>query len=174
SSVQSSATVAFQNANGCSYTGAGASATTAISQVPPSRNPLTHGYWRNHEGEWTPEILARIQATDQRFDGADGSTPDGVLSPAEVNAVQAPPGGMPRVTAQQLVATYFNLATRRVNAGTTVKSKTATSLGVTTVRGAALFARATLAMPVNQSTAGRYSDATTVLDEINNNRSPVY
>jgi uncharacterized repeat protein (TIGR01451 family) len=174
SSVQGSATVAFQNANGCSYTGAGASATTAISQVPPSRNPLTHGYWRNHEGEWTPEILARIQATDQRFDGADGSTPDDVLSPAEVSAVQAPPGGMPRVTAQQLVATYFNLATRRVNAGTTVKSKTATSVGVTTVRGAALFARATLAMPVNQSTAGRYSDATTVLDEINNNRSPVY
>jgi hypothetical protein len=119
-------------------------------------------------------MLARIQATDQRFDGADGSTPDGVLSAAEVDSVTVPPGGMPRVTVQQLVATYFNLATHRVNASTAIASKTATRLGLGDVRAAALYARATLAAPPTQATQNRYGDTTTVLDEINNNRSEQY
>jgi uncharacterized repeat protein (TIGR01451 family) len=173
-SVQNSAAIAFQNANGCSYSGDGASAATAVTEVAPSQDPLTHGYWRNHSGDWTPEARARIQATDQRFDGADGSAPDGALSAAEVDAALAPPGGMPRVTVQQLLSTYFNLATRRVSASTAIESRTADRLGLGNIREAVLYGQATLAMPVDPSTQERYSDATTVLDEINMNRSERY
>jgi uncharacterized repeat protein (TIGR01451 family) len=173
-SLHDGANVSFANANGCSYQGDAVSAATTVTEAPASRDPLSQGYWRNHPGEWTPEMLARIQATDQRFDGADGSTPDGVLSAAEVDSVTVPPGGMPRVTVQQLVATYFNLATHRVNASTAIASKTATRLGLGDVRAAALYARATLAAPPTQATQNRYGDTTTVLDEINNNRSEQY
>ena len=58
-------------------------------------------------------MLARIQATDQRFDGADGSVPDGLLRPAEVSAVFLPSRGQTETLRMQLLATYFNLATRR-------------------------------------------------------------
>ena len=173
-SVHDGATVSFANANGCSYQGEGASATTGLTEAAATQDPLSQGYWGNHPGDWTPEVLARVQATDQRFDGADGSTPDGVLSPAEVQAVMAPPGGMPRVTVQQLTGTYLNLATRRINASTAIASRTATGLGLVNVRGAALYARATLATPVSNTTQDRYSDTTRVLDEINTNRSEQY
>ncbi|MDQ4096985.1 MAG: hypothetical protein M3144_03830, partial [Actinomycetota bacterium] len=76
-SLQNSAAIAFQNANACSYRGDGALATTAVTEVAPSQDPRTHGYWQNHPGDWTAETLARIQATDQRFEGADGSASDG-------------------------------------------------------------------------------------------------
>jgi uncharacterized repeat protein (TIGR01451 family) len=174
SSVQNGAGISFANANGCSYTGPAASATSAVTQVAPSRDPLTHGYWRTHPEEWTAEILARIQATDQRFDGADGTTPDGVLASSEVAAVLAPSGGMPRITVQQLLAVYFNLATRRINASTGISSRTTVRLGLANVRAAALYAKATLALPLGFATQARYSDTTQVLDEINRNRSEVY
>ena len=101
------------------------------------------------------------------------SVPDGRLSASEVAAVFALGGTTPNVLRQQLLATYFNLATRAVNAGTKIVSKTATRLGLASVRAAALYGIATrgLAQPGN---ANRYSDATTVLDEINMNKSPVY
>ena len=111
--LSNSVSLTFENKNGCTFDAATASASTRITVVPPTRNPLSHGYWRNHPAEWTAEILARIQATDQRWDGADGSTPNGVLSAAEVNAVQAPSGNGDRILNQQTVATLFNLATRR-------------------------------------------------------------
>jgi hypothetical protein len=74
----------------------------------------------------------------------------------------------------QLLATDFNLATRQINAGTSIKSKTATRLGLTTVRSADVYAMETLKLPVTNKNMGRYSDATTVLDEINNGKSEVY
>jgi hypothetical protein len=43
-----------------------AARSVAITAVRPSRNPLTHGYWKTHPETWTVELLARIQATDQR------------------------------------------------------------------------------------------------------------
>ncbi len=172
--LQNGAGITYTNANGCSYSVPAVSATSSVTVVPATRDPLTIGYWRNHPKQWSAEILARLQATDQRFDGADGSSPNGELSSAEVAAVLAPASGMPRVTAQQLLATYLNLATRRINAGTVISSKTAKRLGLSNVREAALYARATLALPLNKSTQTRYSDATQLLDEVNLNRSEVY
>ena len=141
--------------------------------MPPTRDPLSHGYWKTHPAEWTSEILARIQATDQRFDGADGSAPNGRLSAAEVAAVFAAGGMSPSVLTQQLLGTYFNLATRRINAGTAIDSKTARRLVLGNVRGAVLYAIGTLALPLTGNT-GRYSDAILVLVEINLNKSEVY
>jgi uncharacterized repeat protein (TIGR01451 family) len=163
------ASATFQNANGCTYAPATASAATLITEVPPSRNPLTLGYWRNHPSDWTTEIRARIQATDTGFD----SNSDGMLSPSEVQAAFAPPGGTVQTLEWQLLAVYFNLGTRRINADTRITSPTDVRLGLTNVRGAALFALATLDLSP-KTNSNRYVQATTVLDEINRNVSEVY
>jgi hypothetical protein len=168
------ASLTFTDANGCTYPPVNASATTTITVVTPSRNPGTIGFWGEHPEFWSSELLARIQATDQRYDGIDGSTPDGALSTAEVTFMFLPGGNQPKILQMQLLATYFNLADRRVNAGTLIRSKTAERLGLTNVRDAALFAIATLPLPVTNATKNQYSNATTVLDEINRNKSPVY
>ncbi|WP_182876927.1 DUF11 domain-containing protein [Microbispora sp. H10670] len=173
STVTNTARVTFTNANGCTYAPVTASATTRITQVPATRDPLSQGYWKNHSQQWTDEILARIQATDQRFERADGSTADGALSPAEVTAVLTAGGPQVNILRTQLLAGYFNLATRRVDADTTVSSAAALRNGVHTVRDAALFAAGTLALPV-AGNGDRYGDAIRILDEINNNRSEVY
>jgi hypothetical protein len=147
-----------------------ASASTSITVVPPTRDPLTLGFWRTHPEQWTAEILARIQATDQRYD----TNGDGALAVAEATTMFASGGNQPKVLQMQLLATYFNLATRRINAGTTISSTTAASLGLINIRDAALFAIDTLLQPVNQKTKTKYDNATSVLDEINNNKSEVY
>jgi hypothetical protein len=72
----------------------------------------------------------------------------------------------------QLLATYFNLGARALNAGTAIDSNKARALGLRNVRDAAIYGIDTLKLPVNSSTRPRYSDATDVLDEIVNNRSP--
>jgi hypothetical protein len=147
-----------------------ASASTSITVAPPTRDPHTLGFWRNHPEQWTAEILARIQVTDQRYD----TNGDGALSSAEVQAMLAPGGNQPKVLKMQLLATYFSLATRRINAGTLISSKTASSRGLTSVRDAAIFAMDTLLLPVGKPNAARYDAATQVMDEINNNKSEVY
>lgn len=164
----------YQSTAGCVFPTLHASAGTTITVVPPSRNPLSPGFWRNHPELWTSEIRARIQATDQRYDGRDGTTPDGALSSTEVSAMYAPGGNFGKILEQQLLSVYFNLATRRINAGTVISSKTATKLGLSNVRGASIYAMATLLLPVNALTQGRYSDINTALDEINNNKNEVY
>ena len=169
-----SASAEFQSAGGCSYPPVSASATTTVTVTPPSGDPVGIGFWANHPETWTPEMLARIQATDPRFDGADGSVPDGLLRPAEVAAAFVPSRGQAETLGMQLLATYFNLATRRINAGTAIESRTAGQLGLTTVRAAVLYASATAGLPLGPSTSTRISDATRVLDEINNNRSERY
>jgi uncharacterized repeat protein (TIGR01451 family) len=164
----------FRSRGGCKYPTLNDSASTVITVVPPTRDPQGLGFWRTHPELQTAEILARIQATDQRFDGADGTTIDGALSAAEVTAVLVPGGNMDKVLEEELIGTYFNLATRRINAGTRIDSRLAGRLGLATVRDAALYAQATLALPVNSASRARFSDATTVLGEINNNKSEVY
>ncbi|MCC7365094.1 MAG: DUF11 domain-containing protein [Dehalococcoidia bacterium] len=172
--LMSSATISYTNANGCTYSPVSASASTAIVVVAPTRDPRGLGYWRNKPAELSAEVLARIQATDQRFDGADGSSPDGRLSAAEVAAVLRPGGNMDKVLKEQLVSTYANLATRRFNAGTGLDSRLTTRLGLSNVASAAYYAIDTLKLPVNSSTRGRFSDITTVLDQANNGRNLVY
>ncbi|MCA1682614.1 MAG: DUF11 domain-containing protein [Actinobacteria bacterium] len=149
--------------------------TWSVGSVAGGSGPKTVEYTARPSllFEWTAEMLARIQATDQRFDGADGSAPDGKLSPAEAGAALSARGTPPEVLRSQLAATYFNLATRRIGPSTAITSKTDVRLGLTTVRAAALYSIATLALPVETSSA-RYSDAIQVLDEINQNKSEQY
>ena len=164
----------FESTGGCVYPTVKASASTTITVVPPSKNPLSLGYWRNHPNEWTSEIRARIQATDQRFDGRDGTTPDGALSATEVAVMYLPGGNFPKILEEQQLSVYFNLATRRINAGTVISSKLATKLGLHNVRDAAVYAMGTLLLPVNGLTKPQYSDINDVLDQINQNKNEVY
>lgn len=164
------AEVDFSDANGNDYPAVEAAASSTVVVVAASRDPRGKGFWRSHESLWTSEILARIQATDQRFDtGADGT-----LTPAEVAAALAPGGNQPTALEQQLLAVYFNLATRRVNAGTVLSSRLSDRLGLGNVKEAVQYATATLALPVTSDTRARYSDATAVLEAINENVSPRY
>jgi len=172
--LANSASLTFTNGNGCTYDAVGASSRTGITAVRPTADPLSKGYWATHAATWTAELRARIQATDQRFDGADGSPPSGALDPAEIAAVFAGGGNQDSILKQQLLAVYFDLATRRINAGTAIASKTAGRLGAANVRAAVLYATATLALPVSSATRDRYSDATTLLDELANNKSEIY
>jgi len=118
--------------------------------------------------------LARIQATDQRFDGDDGTTPDGALSAAEVTAAYAPGGNFPNILRKQLLSVYLNLATRRINAGTAISSKLATKLGLSNVSEASIYAMNTLLLPVSSFTYPIYRNINTVLDDINSNKREVY
>jgi uncharacterized repeat protein (TIGR01451 family) len=164
----------FTDANGCAFPPVTDRAATAITVVPATRNPRTLGYWRNHPAEWTAEQRARIQATDQRYDGRDGSVPDGALDVAEVRAAYAPGGNQPKVLQMQLLSVGFNLAGRHINAATGLGSKAAVSLGVRNVAEAFIYAQETLALPVSPATADRYDRINTVLDDINNNRRLAY
>jgi uncharacterized repeat protein (TIGR01451 family) len=169
---ENKAQLTFTDANGCVYPPVDAAANTVITVVVPTRDVRSHGYWKNHEELWSAELLARIQATDQRFDGIDGSAPNGALSASEVARILGPGGNQPKVLQMQLLATYFNLGARALNAGTVIDSNKARALGLRNVRDAALYGIDTLKLPVNSSTRPRYSDATDVLDEIVNNKSP--
>ncbi len=167
-SYEASASLSFSNGGGCSFTSLTASASTGITVVAATNDPLSAGYWKTHPEQITTELLARIQATDQRF---DTTALVGELSLAEVATTFNTGTNMPAPLLQQLLATYVNLATRRVNAATVIQSRLDTRLGLGTVRDAALYAVSTLALPVNPASATRYSNATTVLDEINTDRS---
>ncbi|MFI6479012.1 hypothetical protein ACIBH1_13840 [Nonomuraea sp. NPDC050663] len=164
------ASVTYGNAKGCTYDPVTDSATTGVTEVTPSRAPRSHGYWKTHPEERTWELLARVQATDQRFD----SSGDGELSNAEAGAVLSANGPQPAPARFQLAAALLDLAARHINASTRIDSALSRRLGTGTVGAAVRYAFATLALPVSSATAQRYSDATALLDEIVNNRSEVY
>jgi len=172
--ITNSAVLDFSDTNGNDYPLLTASAATTMTILAPNRTPRTLGFYRNHPEVWSGEILAMIQATDSRFDGADGSIPDGILSAKEVAKVFAPAGNMPQILKAQLLATYFNLAARQINAGTAISSMTSKRLGLTTVRSAVIYAADTLKLLLTKKTQPRYSDATVVLDETNNGKSEKY
>jgi uncharacterized repeat protein (TIGR01451 family) len=163
------ASLTFTNGTSCVFSGLTASAATSISIAATTRDPLSMGYWRAHPEALTVEILARIQATDQRYDAAPV---DGLLAASETSTAFKPGGTSPYVLSEQLLAIYINLATRRVNAETGIRSKIDTALGLTNVGDAARYANATLLAPYTEATSARYSNATTALDEINTNKSP--
>src|SRR5262249_44119386 len=146
--------VSYKNASGaCTFAPVTASAGTTITVVPPTRDPMSQGFWKNHPELWTAGFLARIQATDQRYD----TSQDGTLSAAEATAAFNDSREPKIVLSEQLLGTYLNLTSRRINAGTAISSKTAESLGLSTVRDAAIYAQNTLVLPVNSSTSSRYS-----------------
>jgi hypothetical protein len=141
---------------------------------PPALAGPTGGYcfWRNHPELWDAEFLARIQATDQRFD-ADH---DGALSSSEADAAPVPGGNMDDILKKQLLAAYFNLATRRINAATALSpdDRLVRALGLMNVRDAVVYADETLLLPVTSANRSRYTNATTALDQINANKIEVY
>ena len=166
----SDVSVSYKNAGGaCDFEPVTDSTATTIAVVAPTRDPLSQGFWKNHQALWTAEILARIQATDQRYD-SDGS---GDLSASETTATFTK-NGPKTVIHAQLMATYFNLATRRIVADTAIGSKTATALGLSDVADAATYAQATIALPIDSSTSSRYSAIIGVLDDINQNKIELY
>jgi len=169
----------FQSGSGCAAPPVRASAATSITVVAlkPELEPERRTHWREHARDESSEIFARIQATDQRFDGRDGTAPDGALTVAEADAVLARGSIFSifrRTTVkrleQELLALYFNLATRRLNADTGLQSDDAGALGLTNVRDAALHARAILALPLGEPTEDQYRAAIELLDETNERR----
>ena len=174
--LTNAAKVAFTDANDNEYEPEGAAATVTVDTPAPSREPEGIGFWRTHPERWSSETLARVQATDSRYDGADGSTPDGRLTAEEVEAALAPGGGMPGILERQLLATYLNLAEHRVVAGTGIRSETAGARGVATVADAVGFATETLSESPRPRSGNRarYADAIDILDGLNNDRTTAY
>jgi uncharacterized repeat protein (TIGR01451 family) len=173
-SEQTSVTISYGNSSACSYATPVATSTTAVTDPKPTRNPGEIAYWLLQSKSISADTLAAIQATDPRFDGADGSKPDGVLTQSEVRAVLTLPVGYPRVTRAELLATYLNLATHRINASTKVVSPLDKHLAINNVRDAVLYAQQTLAQPASLFNLIRYGDATAALVEININFSERY
>ncbi|MCW2878737.1 MAG: conserved repeat domain [Sphaerisporangium sp.] len=171
--VTGSASLSFAGQGGCAFAPVTDSAATTITTVPPSRNPQTTAIWGVFPSLHTPEALARVQATDTRFDGADGSAPDGKLVREETSATLLLPVLQPRTLRAELLATCLNLATRRINAGTSVRTLTTTRLGFATVGDAVRYAQATLALPPGSNLL-RYTDATLALVEINSGLAERY
>lgn len=168
------ATVEFTDRNDNDYKAVDATATTTIDAPAPSEDPEGLGFWRNHDERWTEDSLRAIQATDTRYD-VDAA--DGELTEDEVEEALSPGGGMPAILRRQLLTLYFNLAEQRVVAGTEITSELADEHDLDTVADAAEFAIDTLAEELQRGRGGnsdRYADATDLLEEINENRSPGY
>jgi uncharacterized repeat protein (TIGR01451 family) len=160
--------VSYKNAGGaCTVAPVTASAITSITAVAPGRQPLLSTLWALRTDLRTAEILARVQATDTRFDGADGSTANGALSQQEASAVLALPVTQPRTLRAELLSAAFNMASRQINAGTAVNTLTTRGLGVSTVGDTVRYTQATLAQPPNLANLLRYTNNTLALTEIN-------
>ncbi|MDF5751168.1 hypothetical protein [Spongiactinospora sp. TRM90649] len=162
-----SAKLTFTNAAGCVYAPVTDAAETTITAVTPSRLPMVPAIWLLRNDLRTPEILARVQATDTRYDGADGTAPNGELSLQESSSVLLPPVVQPRGLRAELQATLLNTASRRINAGTRLSTVTTRLLNLDTVGDAVRYAQTTLAQPPNLSNLLRYTNANLVLTEIN-------
>lgn len=163
--VTTRATLRYGGAGGCAYPDVTATADSTVTERPPGRDPRAKLVWQLRESDWTPDLLARTQATDQRYDGADGSAPDGALSKAEVRAALLLP-----LLRGELLATYLNLADRRINAATRIVSAPAALLDLTSVGQAAGYAQSAL----QDGDLLRQTKATVVLNEINLNLSERY
>ncbi len=158
--------VSYRNSGGaCTFAPVTSSASTTVTSTPPTRDPKSRGFWKNHQDQWTGEFLARIQATDQRYD----TDQSGAITAAEATHAFRGDNAPKSVLTEHLLGTYFNLATRRINAGTAITSPVGG-----TVREAVLHAHATLLLPVDSSTSARYSQIIAVLDDINANKIEVY
>lgn len=168
------ATASYRNANGCAYEPVTASAATRVTEVTPSRNPWPQLTWQLHGDRQSAELLARVQATDERFDGADGSVADGLLTRAEVRAVYGLSIRQSDLLRAQLLTAYLNLADRRINAATKIFSLVAAGLELKSVGQAARHGQATLLLPDDLGNLLRYGRSTTVLTEINLNLSERY
>ncbi len=167
----------FQTGASCPSESLTASAATKITVVKlrEEHEPHIYLHWKSDAHEEPAETLARIQATDQRFDGRAGAAADGALSQPEVKAsfafgnifVYLFHKNRPKHLEHDLLALYFNLATRRLNADSKIEHEHDTPPGLANVRDAALKAEATLLIPYSEATEEKYHSAKEVLEEIN-------
>ncbi|MFI6499529.1 CARDB domain-containing protein [Nonomuraea typhae] len=164
------AAVTYGNANGCTYDPVTTSATTTVTETPPSRDPRISTIWATFPGMRTAELLARVQATDTRFDTAPA---DGRLTQQEVDDTFRLPLLQPRSLRAELLTTYLNLADRRINAATRVHTLTIERLGLRTVGDAARHAQSVLPRPPLSNVIA-FTDATLALVEINSGLAERY
>jgi uncharacterized repeat protein (TIGR01451 family) len=178
-SYMNTATLTHRHGVSCVADPVSASASSTIAVAPLDNDgPKGSLLWKIHvkKDDVDIETLARILATDQRFDGRDKTAPNGVLVSAELKPVfrnnllatifrrdHRRPARLER----ELLTLYFNLAARRLNADTLVNAKFHPLPGVTTVRDLALHVQATLATPYDRVTSRRYKDALKALEELN-------
>lgn len=162
-SVTNEVTVAYADANGNEYGAETASATTSIV-FQRAGDPLPRGLWRVRDHLRTPDALAAVQITDDRYD--IGDPPDGVLDDGEAEAALGDMTTFDDRLAAHLLATLLNLADHRIASTTEVSGRGADSLGVTNVRQ-------TVAKAVSILDGGSpasppdYVDVIGVLDRIN-------
>ncbi len=152
--------LSFGDGGDCPYAPAQATAQTRITLPAATRDPRPLAVWTLFPSLRTPEALARVQATDQRY---DTSPADGRLTQAEFAHAVGIPLLQPRALRAELLATYLNLATRRIHASTAIHTPQSVALGLETVGDAVRHAQATLAQPVG----ARHITATLLLTEIN-------
>jgi hypothetical protein len=163
--------VTYEDANGNVYPTEMDTALTDLTKVAPTEDVRTLGWWKNHwEDHIDAEIMAMIQATDDRYD----LDSNGELSSSEVEAALQGTRPQERVShlKSQLFATYLNLGTRGYNAGNTLpdslKGKIAKlDLDFEIIRDAGVFAKTVLALPLDSSTDYLYVKAYTVLAQVN-------
>lgn len=169
--ITNNASLDFTDVNSNDYPAVTTSFTARISSAVPDKDPQSKNFWRIHNEFWTDEALARIQATDQRFDITPANS---ILQQSEILATVSAHGHQVSDLKSQLLASYFNLAFRHVDADNQIESKLASQLGVNNVKDAIVYAQNTLTLPLNNVTKDRYGDVIRLLDEINKNKSEVY
>ncbi|MEO3806217.1 hypothetical protein [Nonomuraea sp. B1E8] len=152
--------LSFGDGGDCPYAAAQATAQTRITLPPATRDPRPLAVWTLFPALRTQEALDRVQATDQRY---DTSPTDGTLTRAEFAEAVGLPVLQPRALRAELLATYLNMATRRIHASTAIRTPQSVALGLETVGDAVRHARATLTQPVGV----RHITATVLLTEIN-------
>jgi uncharacterized repeat protein (TIGR01451 family) len=161
--------VTLEDTNGNPYTSDGL-ASTDLTEVTPTEDVRTLGWWKNKLSRATPEMLAMIQATDDRYD-LDG---DGVLTFDEADAALQGVRPQERVShlRSQLFATFLNLASRAYNAGTPLSDSldgkiAKLGLDFDIIRDPVLFAQDVLSLPLDKTTDYQYVKAFTVLAQVN-------
>jgi hypothetical protein len=108
-------------ANGCPALVTAHSTSTIVTVPATAGTPVSTPVRSLTTASWTAETLSRIQATDQRFDGAANTAPDGGLDTAETRSIYGLNLSIQLQLRAELLTTYFNLAERRFNNDTTLR-----------------------------------------------------
>jgi uncharacterized repeat protein (TIGR01451 family) len=158
----------FTDENNNNYSELHASSETFVfsSSRAITKDPLSSNSWFQHEELWTPEILARIQATDQRYDGIDGTEPNGILTKQELKSLSSLKPGQPKQLHIELLGTYFNLATQRINADSLIHTPNKDTAHLNNVRDAVNYSTDALSKQI-RSNEKTYNLATTALRFVN-------
>jgi hypothetical protein len=114
-------TLATDATNGCPALTTSGSASTVATLPATAGTPVSTAIRSLATTTWTPESLARIHATDQRFDGLAGAAPDGAMDRTETRSVYGLNIAVRQQLRAELASVYFNLAERRFNNDTTLR-----------------------------------------------------